>query len=59
MFPGGAREWDWSETGTRHVPGIQPADLDELIAHGASAVVLSCGMWQRRRVSPETLQALA
>ena len=56
MFPGGAREWD---TGTRHVPGIQPADLDELIAHGASAVVLSCGMWQRRRVSPETLQALA
>ena len=59
VFPGGAREWDWSETGTRHVPGIQPADLDELIAHGASAVVLSCGMWQRLRVSPETLQALA
>ena len=26
------------ETGTRHVPGIQPADIDELIAHGASAV---------------------
>ena len=56
VCPGGAREWD---TGTRHVPGIPPADLDELIAHGASAVVLSCGMWQRRRVSPETLQALA
>src|SRR5690606_40772234 len=25
LYPGGAREWDWSETGTRHVPGIQPA----------------------------------
>ena len=57
VFPGGAREWDWSETGTRHVPGIQPADIDELIVHGAKAVVLSRGMWQRLRVSPETLQA--
>jgi hypothetical protein len=27
IFPGGAREWDWRETGTRHVPGIQPADV--------------------------------
>src|SRR5262245_55478285 len=59
FFPGGAREWDWSETGPRHVPGIQPADVDELIAHGASAVVLSRGMWERLRVSRETLQALA
>ena len=31
IFPGGAREWDWRETGTRHVPGIQPADIQELI----------------------------
>jgi hypothetical protein len=58
VFPGGAREWDWSETGTRHVPGIQPADIDELIAHGARAVVLSRGMWERLRISPETLQIL-
>jgi hypothetical protein len=34
LFPGGAREWDWRETGTHHVPGIQPADLEELLAHG-------------------------
>jgi hypothetical protein len=59
VFPGGAREWGWSETGTRHVPGIQPADIDELIAHGAKALVLSRGMWERLCVSPETLQALA
>ena len=59
IFPGGAREWDWRETGTRHVPGIQPADIDELIAHGAKAVVLSRGMWERLRVPPETLEVLA
>ena len=34
VFPGGAREWDWRETGTRHVPGIQPADVRELIERG-------------------------
>ena len=47
IFPGGAREWDWRETGTRHVPGIQPADVQELIEHGARAVVLSRGIWER------------
>ena len=26
LYPGGGREWDWNETGTRHVPGIQPGD---------------------------------
>jgi hypothetical protein len=59
IFPGGAREWDWRETGTRHVPGIQPADVRELIEHGARAVVLSRGIWQRLQVCPETLELLA
>lgn len=59
IFPGGAREWDWSETGTRHVPGIQPADVQELIDRGAKAVVLSRGVWKRLQVCPETLEALA
>ena len=59
LFPGGAREWDWRETGTRHVPGIQPADIEELIARGCKAVVLSRGMWERLKVSPETLEVLA
>jgi hypothetical protein len=59
VFPGGAREWDWRETGTRHVPGIQPADIEELIAHGAKAVVLSKGIWERLEVCPETLEVLA
>ena len=56
VFPGGAREWDWRETGTHHVPGIQPADVQELIEHGAKAVVLSKGIWERLNVCPETLE---
>ena len=59
IFPGGAREWDWQETGTRHVPGIQPADVAELIELGAKAVVLSRGIWNRLKVCPETLELLA
>ena len=35
LFPGGSREWNWRETGTEHVPGIQPADVQELLDHGA------------------------
>jgi hypothetical protein len=59
IFPGGAREWDWRETGTRHVPGIQPADVQELIDRGARTVVLSRGVWERLQVCPETLDLLA
>lgn len=58
LFPGGARDWDWRETGTRHVPGIQPADVEELLAHGATVVLLSKGMNERLHVCPETLQLL-
>ena len=59
IFPGGAREWDWRETGTRHVLGIQPADVQELIEHGARTVVLSKGVWERLQVCPETLEVLS
>lgn len=58
LFPGGSRAWDWNETGTRHSPGIQPADVQELLDHGADAVVLSKGVHERLRVCPETLQTL-
>jgi hypothetical protein len=30
LYPGGGREWHWSETGTRRSPGTQPADIDGL-----------------------------
>jgi hypothetical protein len=59
VFPSGAREWDWRETGTAHQPGVQPADVAELLDHGASTIVLSRGMLGRLHVSPETLRLLA
>jgi hypothetical protein len=58
LYPGGAREWDWRETGTRHVPGIKPSDVTELIDRGSTAVILSIGMDGRLRVMPETLTYL-
>jgi hypothetical protein len=58
LFPGGSREWDWRETGTDHVPGIQPADVDELLQHGANVVVLSKGTYERLQICAETLNML-
>jgi hypothetical protein len=57
-WPGGGRAWDWSETGTRHRPGIQPADVEELLGHGARHVVLSRGHLGRLQIQPETLNYL-
>src|SRR6516162_8417412 len=31
LFPDGSREWNWRETGAEHMPGIQPADVQELL----------------------------
>lgn len=58
LWPGGGREWDWRETGTHHVPGIQPADVEELIEHGCRTIVLSRGMLLMLRTSPATLKRL-
>jgi len=58
LFPGGSREWDWREAGTQHVPGILPADVEELLKHGATEVILSKGMYEQLHVCPETLQLL-
>jgi len=58
VFPGGAREWDWNETGTAHEPGIQPADVAELLDHGATTIVLSQGQLKQLHVCPQTLQLL-
>ncbi|WP_228282279.1 Mth938-like domain-containing protein [Rubrobacter tropicus] len=58
LFPGGAREWDWNETGTRHEPGVGPADVEELLEHGATTVVPGTGFYGKLRVRGETLDAL-
>ncbi len=58
LFPGGGRGWDWRETGTSHVPGVQPADVNELLEHGVSVVVVGRGMHERLNVTQETVQML-
>ncbi len=58
LWPGGGRGWDWRETGTQHVPGIQISDVTELLDHGAGVVVLSRGMQLVLQTRPETLAFL-
>lgn len=58
LYPGGGRAWDWKETGTQHVPGIQPADVLELLQNGSQVIVLSRGMDLALQTCPETLDLL-
>jgi hypothetical protein len=59
LFPGGAREWNWLETGTGHSPGIQPSDVAEILDHDVEVVVFGVGVYERLGVLPETLRLLA
>ena len=54
IWPGGARAWDWGETGTHHSPGIQPADIEEILEKDVEVIVLTRGQLGRLGVSPET-----
>ena len=58
LWPGGGRPWDWNETNTHHVPGIQPADVEELLEKGSRTIVLSRGMLLMLQTCPETLELL-
>lgn len=58
LGPNGASEWDWSETGTRHQPGIQRADVEDLVEQGVDVVVLSQGVHERLGVHHETIPYL-
>lgn len=58
LFPGGAREWDWTESGTSHSPGIQPADVVELVEAGSTTIVLATGVFGRLQVASDTLTLL-
>jgi hypothetical protein len=58
LYPGGGREWNWRETNTHHDPGIQIADIDELLSHGADNIVLSRGMLGRLKIAQNTMEYL-
>jgi hypothetical protein len=58
LYPGGARAWEWGETGTEHIPGVQYSDVEELLEHGAKVVVLTRGVLGRLNVMPETVTEL-
>lgn len=58
LFPNGGRLWDWNETGTRHQPGIQQSDVEELASSGATEVVLSRGMDSKLGVPDQTVRWL-
>ena len=55
LFPGGAREWDWTELGTHHRPGVGIAEVRELLDRGATTVLLSQGVLGHLRVQEETV----
>lgn len=54
LWPGGGRNWDWAENGTRHSSGIQRGDVMEIIENGARVVVLTRGVLSRLRVPGKT-----
>jgi len=54
VWPGGARTWDWGETGTGHSPGVQPADIAEVLEKGIELLVLGRGVLNRLEVQPAT-----
>ena len=54
LWPGGGREWNWGETGTHHNPGIQPADVEEILTHGVEVIVLAQGVFGRLGICEET-----
>jgi hypothetical protein len=58
VWPGGAKEWDWRLAGTHHQPGIQPADIEEVLEKGVEVMVLTRGMELMLHTCPETEQLL-
>jgi hypothetical protein len=58
LFPGGGRLWDWSLSGTAHEPGILRGDVDDLINHSATVVVLSRGHESLLQVPRSTIEYL-
>jgi hypothetical protein len=57
VFPSGSKPWDWRQTGTKHVPGIQVSDIEELIDQ-ADIIILSRGVQGVLQTKPDTIAYL-
>jgi len=58
VWPEGADNWDWNLTGTHHKPGIQPADIEEILKHNVEVMILSKGMLLMLHTAKETIGLL-
>ena len=58
VWPGVAKEWNWKLTGTQHVPGIQPSDIEEILNQNVEVMILSRGMQLVLRTCKETEELL-
>ncbi|KAM8904572.1 LOW QUALITY PROTEIN: mth938 domain-containing protein [Spinachia spinachia] len=52
VWPGGSRAWDRE---TEHAPGVQPADLEEVLKKGIDLLVIGRGMKEALQVPSSTL----
>jgi len=58
LHPNGGRIWNWRETDTHHVPGIQPSDIQELLDQGSEFIVLTRGFKLVLQTHPDTVKKL-
>ena len=58
LWPGGCAPWDWNETGTGHLNGVQRADVLDLIDRGCEVIVIGKGAFSRLRVSSSLIRFL-
>lgn len=56
LSPAGSEKWDWKQTNMHHHPGVQVADVKELIT--ADIIVISRGMELVLETMPETITYL-
>ncbi len=59
LWPGGGRDWNWNETETDHTPGVQPADVQELLDNGAHHIVIGNGQQEHLEVTEETINTVS
>ena len=58
-YPEGHVRWDWAKTNTHHVPGIQIADIEQLLEKSnVELILLSSGFEDKLQIMDETLNYL-